>query len=71
MRARGFITTMHIVHRKRLSRCIKGYKGLRAVLSGIVPKMMAIRFAGLETYKERLAHEIWAEEGEYRKDSYR
>lgn len=30
------------------------YKGLGAVLSGIVPKM-AIRFASFETYKKRLA----------------
>lgn len=30
------------------------YKGLGAVLSGIIPKM-AIRFASFETYKNRLA----------------
>ncbi len=52
MRARGFIATgMHIVQRETP---LALYKGLGAVLSGIVPKM-AIRFASFETYKGWLA----------------
>jgi len=44
---------MHIVQRETL---LAPYKGLRAVLSGIVPKM-AIRSAGLEAYKGRMGDE--------------
>jgi solute carrier family 25 (mitochondrial citrate transporter), member 1 len=46
--ARGFVATgIHIVKRETP---LALYKGLGAVLSGIVPKM-AIRFASFETYK--------------------
>lgn len=51
-KARGFIATgINIVQRETP---LALYKGLGAVLSGIVPKM-AIRFASFETYKEWLA----------------
>ncbi|KAK2467723.1 hypothetical protein APHAL10511_000018 [Amanita phalloides] len=51
-KGRGFIATgMHIVKRETP---LALYKGLGAVLSGIVPKM-AIRFASFETYKDWLA----------------
>ena len=49
---RGFIATgAQIVQRETP---LALYKGLGAVLSGIIPKM-AIRFASFETYKGRLA----------------
>jgi solute carrier family 25 citrate transporter 1 len=49
---RGFIATgTQIVQRETP---LALYKGLGAVLSGIIPKM-AIRFASFETYKGRLA----------------
>ena len=52
-KARGFIATgAHIVQRET---ALALYKGLGAVLSGIVPKM-AIRFASFETYKGWLAN---------------
>lgn len=51
-KARGFIATgVNIVRRETP---LALYKGLGAVLSGIVPKM-AIRFASFETYKGWLA----------------
>lgn len=51
-KARGFIATgVNIVSRETP---LALYKGLGAVLSGIVPKM-AIRFASFETYKGWLA----------------
>lgn len=51
-KARGFIATgVSIVTRETP---LALYKGLGAVLSGIVPKM-AIRFASFETYKGWLA----------------
>ncbi|KAF8589469.1 mitochondrial carrier [Ramaria rubella] len=51
-KARGFIATgVSIVQRETP---LALYKGLGAVLSGIVPKM-AIRFASFETYKKWLA----------------
>lgn len=52
-KARGFIATgAHIVQRET---ALALYKGLGAVLTGIVPKM-AIRFASFETYKGWLAN---------------
>ena len=49
---RGFIATgVQIVQRETP---LALYKGLGAVLSGIVPKM-SIRFASFETYKKWLA----------------
>lgn len=51
-KARGFIATgVNIVKRETP---LALYKGLGAVLSGIVPKM-AIRFASFEAYKGWLA----------------
>jgi solute carrier family 25 citrate transporter 1 len=49
---RGFIATGVIIVRRETPLAL--YKGLGAVLSGIVPKM-AIRFASFETYKGWLA----------------
>jgi len=49
---RGFIATGVMIVRRETPLAL--YKGLGAVLSGIVPKM-AIRFASFETYKARLA----------------
>ena len=49
---RGFIATGASIVRRETPLAL--YKGLGAVLSGIVPKM-AIRFASFETYKELLA----------------
>jgi len=49
---RGFIATGVMIVRRETPLAL--YKGLGAVLSGIVPKM-AIRFASFETYKGRLA----------------
>ncbi|KAL6305074.1 mitochondrial carrier [Sparassis latifolia] len=49
---RGFLATGGMIIRRETPLAL--YKGLGAVLSGIVPKM-AIRFASFETYKERLA----------------
>jgi len=54
VKSRGFIATgVHIVRRETPPAL---YKGLGAVLSGIVPKM-AIRFASFETYKGWMADE--------------
>ena len=54
VKPRGFIATgVQIVHRETP---LALYKGLGAVLSGIVPKM-AIRFASFETYKGWMADE--------------
>jgi solute carrier family 25 (mitochondrial citrate transporter), member 1 len=54
-RARGFIDTgMHIV---KCETPLALYKGLGAVLSGIVPKM-AIRFASFETYKGWMGNSV-------------
>jgi len=49
---RGFLATGLMIVRRETPLAL--YKGLGAVLSGIVPKM-AIRFASFETYKELLA----------------
>ena len=49
---RGFIATGAMIVRRETPLAL--YKGLGAVLSGIVPKM-AIRFASFETYKRWLA----------------
>jgi hypothetical protein len=49
---RGFIATGAMIVRRETPLAL--YKGLGAVLSGIVPKM-AIRFASFETYKGWLA----------------
>lgn len=52
MKPRGIIATgVHIVRRETP---LALYKGLGAVLSGIVPKM-ATRFASFETYKAWMA----------------
>ncbi|PSR71714.1 hypothetical protein EW026_g6058 [Hermanssonia centrifuga] len=51
-KARGFIATGAMIARRETPLAL--YKGLGAVLSGIVPKM-AVRFASFETYKEALA----------------
>ncbi|KAI9441527.1 mitochondrial carrier [Lactarius indigo] len=50
---RGFIATGAMIVRRETPLAL--YKGLGAVLSGIVPKM-AIRFASFETYKRWLAN---------------
>lgn len=49
---RGFVATGLMIVRRETPLAL--YKGLGAVLSGIVPKM-AIRFASFETYKEWLS----------------
>lgn len=50
-KARGFFATgAHIVQKESF---LGLYKGLGAVLSGIIPKM-AIRFASFEAYKDLL-----------------
>jgi len=49
---RGFLATGAMIVRRETPLAL--YKGLGAVLSGIVPKM-AIRFASFEAYKSRLA----------------
>jgi hypothetical protein len=49
---RGFVATGAMIVRRETPLAL--YKGLGAVLSGIVPKM-AIRFASFETYKRWLA----------------
>jgi hypothetical protein len=49
---RGFLATGAMIVRRETPLAL--YKGLGAVLSGIVPKM-AIRFASFETYKGWLA----------------
>ena len=49
---RGFFATGTIIVRRETPLAL--YKGLGAVLSGIVPKM-AIRFASFEAYKNALA----------------
>lgn len=51
-KARGFIATGALIVQRETPLAL--YKGLGAVLSGIVPKM-AIRFASFETYKGWLA----------------
>jgi len=51
-KARGFLATGVMIVRRETPLAL--YKGLGAVLSGIVPKM-AIRFASFETYKRWLA----------------
>lgn len=51
-KARGFLATGAMIVRRETPLAL--YKGLGAVLSGIVPKM-AIRFASFETYKRWLA----------------
>ncbi|KAJ7655582.1 mitochondrial carrier domain-containing protein [Mycena polygramma] len=51
-KARGFVATGAMIVRRETPLAL--YKGLGAVLSGIVPKM-AIRFASFETYKGWLA----------------
>jgi hypothetical protein len=51
-KARGFVATGAMIVRRETPLAL--YKGLGAVLSGIVPKM-AIRFASFETYKRWLA----------------
>ena len=50
---RGFIATGALIVRRETPLAL--YKGLGAVLSGIVPKM-AIRFASFERYKAWLAN---------------
>ena len=50
---RGFVTTGREIVRKESFLAL--YKGLGAVLSGIVPKM-AIRFTSYEWYKQALAN---------------
>lgn len=52
---RGFIATGAMIVRRETPLAL--YKGLGAVLSGIVPKM-AIRFASFETYQSWLADEV-------------
>ena len=49
---RGFLATGVLIVKRETPLAL--YKGLGAVLSGIVPKM-AIRFASFETYKGWLA----------------
>jgi solute carrier family 25 (mitochondrial citrate transporter), member 1 len=49
---RGFIATGALIVRRETPLAL--YKGLGAVLTGIVPKM-SIRFASFETYKGALA----------------
>lgn len=49
---RGFLATGAQIVRRETPLAL--YKGLGAVLSGIIPKM-AIRFASFETYKNALA----------------
>jgi solute carrier family 25 citrate transporter 1 len=51
-KARGFLATGAMIVRRETPLAL--YKGLGAVLSGIVPKM-ATRFASFETYKRWLA----------------
>jgi solute carrier family 25 citrate transporter 1 len=51
---RGFITTGAEIVRKETPLGL--YKGLGAVMTGIVPKM-AIRFTSFEAYKKMLADE--------------
>ncbi|KAF9529811.1 mitochondrial carrier domain-containing protein [Crepidotus variabilis] len=51
-KARGFLATGALIVRRETPLAL--YKGLGAVLSGIIPKM-AIRFASFETYKGWLA----------------
>ena len=51
-KARGFLATGAMIVRRETPLAL--YKGLGAVLSGIVPKM-AIRFASFESYKRWLA----------------
>lgn len=51
VKARGFIATGVAIVKKESPLGL--YKGLGAVVSGIVPKM-AIRFASFETYKDFL-----------------
>ena len=51
-KARGFIATGAMIVRRETPLAL--YKGLGAVLSGIVPKM-SVRFASFETYKGWLA----------------
>ena len=51
-KARGFLATGALIVKRETPLAL--YKGLGAVLSGIVPKM-AIRFASFETYKGWLA----------------
>ncbi|KAI6148346.1 mitochondrial carrier domain-containing protein [Pisolithus tinctorius] len=55
---RGFIATGAMIVRRETPLAL--YKGLGAVLSGIVPKM-AIRFASFETYKAWLADKATGE----------
>jgi solute carrier family 25 citrate transporter 1 len=50
--ARGFVATGAAIVRKETPMAL--YKGLGAVLTGIVPKM-AIRFTSFEAYKQTLA----------------
>ncbi|KAJ2918052.1 hypothetical protein MD484_g2350, partial [Candolleomyces efflorescens] len=52
-KARGFIATGAYIVKRETPLAL--YKGLGAVLSGIVPKM-AIRFASFEAYKKALAN---------------
>ncbi|KAI6046380.1 mitochondrial carrier domain-containing protein [Pisolithus marmoratus] len=54
-RPRGFIATGAMIVRRETPLAL--YKGLGAVLSGIVPKM-AIRFASFEMYKSWLTDEV-------------
>lgn len=51
---RGFLTTGAEIVRKETPLAL--YKGLGAVVTGIVPKM-AIRFTSFESYKKLLADE--------------
>ena len=51
-KARGFIATGVMIVKRETPLAL--YKGLGAVLSGIVPKM-AVRFASFESYKGWLA----------------
>ena len=53
IKPRGFIATGISIVRRETPLAL--YKGLGAVLAGIVPKM-AIRFASFETYKSWLAN---------------
>ena len=52
MKRRGFLTTGREIIRKETPLAL--YKGLGAVMTGIVPKM-AIRFTSYEWYKQLLA----------------
>ncbi|KAI6046425.1 mitochondrial carrier domain-containing protein [Pisolithus marmoratus] len=55
MKPRGFIATGAMIVRRETPLAL--YKGLGAVLSGIIPKM-AIRFASFETYKSWLTDKV-------------